>query len=309
MTKRFFKIVAGAVALALVTSVLAISTVGAQTPTPTPTPDPNEIEVDTNAIVASGGGAAPVVDAKWELPDMQKISDFQYSAGSGPTDLNGNTIPDADDDPLTTGMQMYPWLCDEPTERAIQYWAIAEDETGLEDIIATFDKVYQPGTDAGETLCPDGSAPATDGYCFKYQAHLAVVSCDLIGTWDESEPTSVVTLSEAMLAAIDTNQITQATAEELVKRCTKGEVLVAMTTMTIDQHEPAGVYRVEAYAREKGYSSVGLEVTDSNHDALRLYARLGYAVVKTRRYGFATRRAGFGGNHRMRKTLSRGPCS
>ena len=54
---------------------------------------------------------------------------------------------------------MYPWLCDEPEERAIEYCAIAEDETGLADIIAMFDKVYQPGTDAGQTLCPDGEHP------------------------------------------------------------------------------------------------------------------------------------------------------
>ena len=66
---------------------------------------------------------------------------------------------------------MYPWLCDDPEERAIEYWAIAEDETGLADIIAMYDKVWQPGLDAGETLCPDGAAPV-DGYCFKYQADL-----------------------------------------------------------------------------------------------------------------------------------------
>ena len=34
-----------------------------------------------------------------------------------------------------------------------------------------------------------------------------------------------------------------------MKRCTKGEVLVACTTLTIAQHEPAGVYMVDAYAR------------------------------------------------------------
>ena len=57
-----------------------------------------------------------------------------------------------------------------------------------------------------------------------------------------------MTLAPAILAAIDTNQITKAAAEELVKRCTKGEVLVACTTMTIAQHEPAGVYKVTASA-------------------------------------------------------------
>jgi hypothetical protein len=254
MTKRFLKIGAlvgaAAVALLLVSGLHTSSTAlaGAGDPTATPTP----MVVNTLANVDAGGGAVPVVDAKWELPDMQKAAGFQYSAGSGPTDLNANTIPDADDDPLTTGMQMYPWLCDDPEARAIQYWAIAEDETGLADIIAMYDKVYQPGLDAGEALCPDGSPlvepPTGDGYCFKYQADLAVVDCSAIGSWDESVPSSVVTLAAPILAAIDTNQITKADAENLVKRCTKGEVVVAMTTKTIAQHEPAGVYKVTASA-------------------------------------------------------------
>lgn len=63
------------------------------------------------------------------------------------------------------------------------------------------------------------------------------------------------------------------------------------------------VNHVEAYARQKGYASVGLEVTDSNRAALHLYDRLGYEVVRTRHFGFLTRRAGFTGNCRMRKRV------
>jgi ribosomal protein S18 acetylase RimI-like enzyme len=63
------------------------------------------------------------------------------------------------------------------------------------------------------------------------------------------------------------------------------------------------VERVEAYAREKGYRSVGLEVTDSNHTAIRLYSRLAYAIVRTRHYRFVPRQAGFSANHRMRKRV------
>ena len=166
--------------------------------------------MDTLANVAAGGGAVPVVDAKWELPDMQtgpRLPVLGRLRAHGP---QPQPIPDADDDPLTPGMQMYPWLCDEPEERAIEYWAIAEDETGLADIIAMYDKVWQPGLDAGEALCPDGDAPALDGYCFKYQPELDSGFLRQIGTWDESVPNSVVTLAPAILAAIDTNQITKA---------------------------------------------------------------------------------------------------
>ncbi|MBE3045638.1 hypothetical protein IMZ48_24450, partial [Candidatus Bathyarchaeota archaeon] len=180
--------------LFLVTSLLSVGTAQAQTPMPTPVPtaNPNEIEVPTMAEVTAGGGAAPIVRAKWELPDMQTDDGFQYAAGSGPTDLNNNGIDDADDDPIKTGMQMYPWLCDDPEQRAIEYCAIAEDETGLEDLIALFDKVWQPGLDSGQTLCPDGVSAPVDGYCFKYQPELVVLSCDKIGTWDESQPLSQV---------------------------------------------------------------------------------------------------------------------
>ena len=68
------------------------------------------------------------------------------------------------------------------------------------------------------------------------------------------------------------------------------------------------IAHVEAYAGKKGYRSVGLEVTDSNHTAIRLYSRLGYAIVKTRRYRLVTRRAGFTGNHHMRKLVQTGRC-
>ena len=55
------------------------------------------------------------------------------------------------------------------------------------------------------------------------------------------------------------------------------------------------VEQVERYAREKGYRSVGLEVTDSNSTAIRLYSRMGYTIGKTRRYPFVASRAGFSG--------------
>lgn len=64
----------------------------------------------------------------------------------------------------------------------------------------------------------------------------------------------------------------------------------------------------EAHAIEKGYQSIGLEVTDSNHAAIRLYSRLAYGIVKTRRFPSVTRRAGFSGSHRMRKRVQAPPC-
>ena len=64
------------------------------------------------------------------------------------------------------------------------------------------------------------------------------------------------------------------------------------------------VERAEAYARENGYESVGMEVVDTNRIALRMFARMSYKTVKTRRFGILTKRAGFTGNHYLRKRMS-----
>jgi hypothetical protein len=261
MVKGFLKIGAliGAAtfALILVAGMHTMSgTAHASAPDPTPTANPNEIEVDTQASVVGGGGAVPTVTAKWELPDMQpKNPGFQYWAGSGPTDLNNNGINDADDDPLAPGMQMYPNLCDEPSERDIQYWIVAEDPNGKADLTATWDKVWEPPTQEG--TCLDGSAPiplpgTTDAkWCYKYQVDTNELQCAALGTFDDTKSPAVVTLSSALAAAVDTDQISLADAQNLVKRCYKNEVRVFMGTDTLAHHQPAGIYTVKAYAQDR----------------------------------------------------------
>ncbi len=90
-------------------------------------------------------------------------------------------------------------------------------------------------------------------------------------------------------------------------RPAEGELMFeALAVSPHDRNRGIGtrlVEHVERYAREKGYRSVGLEVTDSNSTAIRLYSRLGYTIVKTRRYPFVASRAGFSGNHYMRKRI------
>ena len=273
MTKQFLKIGAligaAAFALILVAGMHATSgTAHASAPSPTPTANPNEIEVDTSAQVVGGGGSAPIVDAKWELPDMEPaVGGFQYCSGfSGcHTDLNGNGINDADDDPLTSGMQMAPNLCDEapvgtPSERAIQYWIVAEDKDGLSTITAAWDKVWEPVTQEG--TCLDGSTPVsmpntTQLFCFKYQVDPDEMQCSDLGTFDSVHNPSITTLSPALAAAVDTGQLTQAQAELLVQRCYKHEVRVWRGTKTLAHHQPAGTYVVKAYA-EDGANNVGM---------------------------------------------------
>jgi len=59
----------------------------------------------------------------------------------------------------------------------------------------------------------------------------------------------------------------------------------------------------EDYAREKGYSSVSIEVVNTNHVALKIFERRSYTIVHSRRTGILTRKAGFTGNHFMRKRI------
>ncbi len=193
MTERLLKIgaVVGAAAVTLFAVMATLSFSGSTTTqAAAPTPTPMSITVNTNAVVSGAAGATnPSVLAAWALPDMQPGDGMDYCANPS-TDLNNNQICDGDDDPLTAGMQMYPWLCDSPAPRAIQYWTVATDPTGIAAITAIYAKVYQPGLDAGATTCPDGSAPS-GGYCFKYQVdeatcHADLMPCSAIGTFDDS---------------------------------------------------------------------------------------------------------------------------
>jgi hypothetical protein len=191
-----------------------------------------------------GDAAVPVVDATWELPDMQsKVTGIQYWVGSGSMDLNNNGIPDADDDPLTPGMQTYPNLCDEPVPRDIEYWIIAEDPNGVDDISAAASGVWHP----------DGS--------FNYQVDLTPVDCSAIGLWDGGDGTSVVEIHAPLNAAIDTDQISQAAAAALVERCYKHEVVVYKGTKKLEHQQMAGVYTVVGYAGDR-QANVG---TLTNH--------------------------------------------
>ena len=62
--------------------------------------------------------------------------------------------------------------------------------------------------------------------------------------------------------------------------------------------------RVEQLATESGYSLLSLDVVDTNVAAKKLYERLGFEVVKTRRFGILTRNAGFTGAYYMQKRIA-----
>jgi hypothetical protein len=236
MIGRLLKIGVGLAAVALLIGLLAGGTAQA-----------DEEEVDTVAQV-TGGSSPPIVNAKWELPDMQSdVAGIQYEANP-PTELNGNSINDADDEPLKYEMQVYPNLCDEPEVRQIEYWVAAEDPDGLGDIAVVYSDVWEPPTWNG--LCLDGSDPNGEGLCFKYQVDLYEVDCSEIGLWDDSTTPSTLDVYAPLLAAVDTDQVTMAEAEEIVTRCYKNEKKVYRGVELLHHHQPAGMYKVLGTAQD-----------------------------------------------------------
>jgi hypothetical protein len=222
--RRVLTIIGLAAVLLVGIAVATNGTVSADEPTPV-------AQVDTAAEV-TGGPNPPIVNAKWELPDMQSdVAGIQYEAAP-PTDLNANGINDADDEPLMTGMQMYPNLCDEPEVRQIEYWVAAEDTDGLGDIAAVWSDVWHP----------DGT--------FKYQVDLVAVECSEIGFFDDNQSPTVLEVYAPLLAAVDTDQVTMEEAEDIVRRCYKNEKGVYKGVELLLHHQPAGLYKVDGTAQD-----------------------------------------------------------
>jgi len=61
---------------------------------------------------------------------------------------------------------------------------------------------------------------------------------------------------------------------------------------------------VEAFARERGFEFLVLEVVNTNHRAHALYKRLGFADIKERKLGRITKRAGFTSVFKMKKKVT-----
>ena len=92
-------------------------------------------------------------------------------------------------------------------------------------------------------------------------------------------------------------------------RTSPGELMVE-TLVVASEMRGQGVgkslmKRVEQFAVENGYSTLSLDVVDTNTGAIKLYERMGFDKVRTARYGILTRRAGFTGSHYMRKTIAK----
>lgn len=191
--------------LGLLGSLTPTAFVGAQVPTDAET-------VDTNAVI-NPSGTPPEVLYKWELPDMQPSDPFdgiQYGTAADPHQH--------DDDMTQAGMQVAPNLEDEPETRKIEYWWVARDENGIDDITDGYVRVFHP----------DGSE--------KYQLHGEVVDC------------TYGLLPDALHAGVHTDQLTQEQADLIVEECGKNVVRIFRVVGDLSKHQPCGEYTVRAQA-------------------------------------------------------------
>jgi hypothetical protein len=257
-------------AVLLTIGVMNTGRIVAQTPDPT---------VPTEATV-TGSGVAPLIECKWELPDMQPgVTDatfpdgtIQYgkALGSPPVPANAhihdddmNVAPDADNNaangtqvPCDVAaqapgfptmpefvrhmIQVKPNAEDKPEERRIQLWMAVDHPNGVSNISDVYWKIFHP----------DGS--------FKVQVHgtrVPVANCSQLG-----DSATVGTMFEA---AYHTGQITALAINDpnrgLKAKCSQNEKAIYYATFTLSKHQPCGEYRVEAHA-----VSSGLEDTLTN---------------------------------------------
>jgi hypothetical protein len=268
------KLLALAVVVAVIGLVLAMpqpSGIQAQTPpTVTPTPPPN---VTTNATVSGGAGTAPVIECKWELPDMlsQNPTDgFQYTkpgvAGGHVHDDDMAVVPDGDavktgtqvpcdlkrdangnptgkpemQDNVRHMIQVKPNALDKPEERRIQVWAAVDHPNGLSNISGVFWKIYHP----------DGA--------FKLQVHgerVPVNRCDSYGSGTSADGTMFE-------AAVHTGQLTKDAVDGaggqqgIIALCQQNVKALYFTEWRISKEQPCGQYKVELHALSNATESV-----------------------------------------------------
>lgn len=191
-------------------------------------------DIPTSAVVTPGS-TPPVIEWKWELPDMDSnTAGIQYgtvaNAHQHDDDMSlGPTNPPA----AHHMMQVAPNLEDQPQKRQIEYWVAVTDTGGISDITDAFVKVYHP----------DGT--------LKYQLHgtanfqpptvsnpLTPVACSALG--------NETTVGTPIEAAVHTGQMTSAEAFTIVDQCNKHQKLVFHMIGELSKEQPSGEYRVEA---------------------------------------------------------------
>ncbi len=254
---------AGVVLLALAIGLGSHGAAQADPPTPFPQPGDGDTTIPVTTVAeVTGTGTPPEINFKWENVDMDPAEGVWAYFDTG-------TPPHADDDPADPGLDFWPWLGDDPEPavpgletRLIRYWAAVSDPNGIADISGVWVDVFEPLDNDGDTLVDEDPEDGTDNdgdgaidedppdMVLKYQRDLDPVDCSAVGEYDTTATPPVVTLGLTLEAAMDTDQLTQAEAEEIVVKCYKLEKKIYMWEDNVSKEQPAGEYRVELNAND-----------------------------------------------------------
>lgn len=291
MTKRFLKISAlvgaAAVALLLVAGVQTSGTARAEwstltpgpSPTPVATPDPlAQQTVNTNAVI-SGVGVAPVIECKWELPDMQSgFTDgtfpdgrIQYQLNATPT---GAHVHDDDMSP-SAGPSLSP-ACTLPAgvgAPSMPGHMIPAGTPGAGTPSASaVHKMIQVVPNPQNTPeprriqlwmavdNPNGISAIADVFwkiyhpngTLKVQVHgtpVPVLGCDPDSTGSLGDAAAVGKMFEA---AVDTGQLSAAAVNDpargMVVKCLESEKRIYYNYFDLHKEQACGEYRIDATA-------------------------------------------------------------
>ena len=255
-TKSKFPSIPGVVALAVVAALaLAVGLMSQQSAEA----DLNHEQVPTRAEVTSNN-TPPVIECKWELPDMQPgivgnefpEAEKQYGTVSNAHQHDDDMATGPDVSPACGGppdtlptqpdgvrsmIQVRPMPDDQPEERRVQLWMAVDHPNGISNISDVFWKVFHP----------DGS--------FKVQVHGTKVEpadCASLGSSTET--------GKMFESAVHTGQVSAAAVDDLnkglVAKCQQSEKAIYYAQFSISKEQPCGEYRVEASAVASGAETV-----------------------------------------------------
>jgi hypothetical protein len=227
------------------------------------------IEVKTGAEV-SGEGVAPIIECKWELPDMASgdgalnpfpDTTFEYATVAaphthddsplGPTPLHPCALPagtgTARMAPGAIGMMtITPNPGDLPEERRFQLWMAVDHPNGIGAISDVYWDVFHP---AGPD--PDDGSVKTQQHGIK----VATEDCGLLGSSSQAG-----TMFEA---AHHTGQIAATAIDDenrgIVAMCFEQAKAIYYAEYTISKEQPCGRYRVVANAVSEGVLAEPIE--------------------------------------------------
>jgi hypothetical protein len=180
-------------------------------------------------VILSLASAVPVMA---EVPPADVPTEGEVTGGTIPPVIQYKwELPD--DDPVTPGCQIIPpagtW---DPTTAVetegvnpLVVWAVVCDEEGIGDIMTVYNEVWEPGAAA-----------------YKWQEVMV-------------EVTVAAEIEQAKIDAVASEQITQAQADEIDLKWSKGECKIFKYEGQIDTHQPSGTWTVEVYATDTGGST------------------------------------------------------